>query len=296
MPPARTARRFGIAFEGCGCRAAFHVGVIEWFAEHDLLPAAVAGASSGALIAGGDAVGRVADLRPVWTELFGSRVCDIGAPAQRPLALSDVRDRRRRRRPDISATGSWPTRSSRSRLSSRSSSIRVRAACADRARPAAARHGDPRILLPPRAVLAHGADRSPAHVRRRVAGRVPIGAGAARARGVVACVSDDAGGCCAARCGPGRWRCRPESIAGCSLRSRRCRSARSTSIAGDARDVRHRPRERRVFAGRNRDWLRGDQDSARRPDSVAGRGCRNRRNGPDFFTSQKGTRHDRRPV
>lgn len=67
---------FGIAFEGCGCRAAFHVGAIEWFAEHHLLPAAVAGASSGALIAAATAVGRVADLRPVWTDLFGSRVCD----------------------------------------------------------------------------------------------------------------------------------------------------------------------------------------------------------------------------
>jgi predicted acylesterase/phospholipase RssA len=68
---------FGIAFEGCGCRAAFHVGAIEWFAEHHLLPAAVAGASSGALIAAATAVGRVADLRPVWADLFGSRVCDI---------------------------------------------------------------------------------------------------------------------------------------------------------------------------------------------------------------------------
>jgi NTE family protein len=66
----------GIAFEGCGCRAAFHVGVIEWLAEHHLVPHAVAGASSGALIAGGVAIGRVADLRAVWTELFGSRVCE----------------------------------------------------------------------------------------------------------------------------------------------------------------------------------------------------------------------------
>jgi predicted acylesterase/phospholipase RssA len=68
---------FGIAFEGCACRAAFHVGAIEWFAEHKLLPAAVAGASSGALIAAATAVGRVGELRPVWTALFGSRVCDL---------------------------------------------------------------------------------------------------------------------------------------------------------------------------------------------------------------------------
>jgi len=66
----------GIAFEGCGCRAAFHVGVVEWLATHDLMPDAVSGASSGALIAGALAIGRADDLRAVWTELFGSRVCD----------------------------------------------------------------------------------------------------------------------------------------------------------------------------------------------------------------------------
>src|SRR5438876_6554096 len=75
----RTPRAtFGIAFEGCGCRAAFQVGVIEWFTEHNLLPAAVAGASSGSLIAAATAIGGVAELRPVWTELFGSRVRDMG--------------------------------------------------------------------------------------------------------------------------------------------------------------------------------------------------------------------------
>jgi len=72
-----TRGAFSIAFEGCGCRAAFHVGVIEWFAEQNLLPRTVAGASSGALIAAATAVGRIAELRPVWTELFGSRVCDL---------------------------------------------------------------------------------------------------------------------------------------------------------------------------------------------------------------------------
>jgi NTE family protein len=66
-----------MAFEGCGCRAAFHVGVIEWLAEHHLLPDAVAGASSGALAAGAIAIGRIDDLRAVWTELLGSRVCDV---------------------------------------------------------------------------------------------------------------------------------------------------------------------------------------------------------------------------
>lgn len=67
--------RFSIAFEGCACRAAFHVGAMEWFAEHDLLPAAVAGASSGALIAAAIAIGRIGDLRSVWEGLYGTQVC-----------------------------------------------------------------------------------------------------------------------------------------------------------------------------------------------------------------------------
>jgi len=67
----------GIAFEGCACRAAFHVGAIEWLAEHAIMPGAAAGASSGAMIAAATAVGRVADLRPVWTELFGTPVCSF---------------------------------------------------------------------------------------------------------------------------------------------------------------------------------------------------------------------------
>jgi predicted acylesterase/phospholipase RssA len=67
----------GIAFEGCGCRAAFHVGVAECFSEQGLRPAAVSGASSGALIAGALAIGGAADLRAAWTELLGSRVCEL---------------------------------------------------------------------------------------------------------------------------------------------------------------------------------------------------------------------------
>jgi predicted acylesterase/phospholipase RssA len=67
----------GIAFEGCGCRAAFHVGVMEAFAEHGFVPEAVAGASSGSLVAGAVALGRVPELRPVWTDLFGARICDF---------------------------------------------------------------------------------------------------------------------------------------------------------------------------------------------------------------------------
>jgi predicted acylesterase/phospholipase RssA len=65
-----------IAFEGCGCRAAFHVGAAEWLAAHGVRFAAVAGASSGALVAGAVAVGRTSDLRPAWMDLIGTRVCD----------------------------------------------------------------------------------------------------------------------------------------------------------------------------------------------------------------------------
>jgi predicted acylesterase/phospholipase RssA len=65
-----------IAFEGCACRAAFHVGVVEWFAEHGIAPSSVAGASSGALIASAVAINAVGDLRPVWMDLCGSRVWD----------------------------------------------------------------------------------------------------------------------------------------------------------------------------------------------------------------------------
>lgn len=67
----------GIAFEGCGCRAAFHVGALEWLTEQGLEFAAVTGASSGALIAGALAIQRVSDLRPAWVELLGTQVCDL---------------------------------------------------------------------------------------------------------------------------------------------------------------------------------------------------------------------------
>src|SRR5882762_3277544 len=88
----RASRMLGIAFEGCGCRAAFHVGAIEWFVEHDLIPEAVSGASSGALIAGALAIGRAGDLRAVWTELFGTRVCDVRhlLRGRWPYRMSDI--------------------------------------------------------------------------------------------------------------------------------------------------------------------------------------------------------------
>jgi predicted acylesterase/phospholipase RssA len=66
----------GIAFEGCACRAAFHVGAIEWLSEQGFRPAAVAGASSGSLVAAALAMGRVGELREAWMEVAGSAVCD----------------------------------------------------------------------------------------------------------------------------------------------------------------------------------------------------------------------------
>jgi NTE family protein len=66
----------GVAFEGCACRAAFHVGAIEWLTEHGFRPAAVAGASSGSLIAASLAMGQVGELREAWMEVAGSAVCD----------------------------------------------------------------------------------------------------------------------------------------------------------------------------------------------------------------------------
>jgi len=66
----------GIAFEGCACRAAFHVGALEWLTEQGFRPAAVAGASSGSLVAAALATNRSDRLRDAWTELVGSVVCD----------------------------------------------------------------------------------------------------------------------------------------------------------------------------------------------------------------------------
>jgi predicted acylesterase/phospholipase RssA len=66
----------GIAFEGCACRVAFHVGAIEWLTEQGFRPAAVAGASSGSIVAAALAVGLVGQLREAWMEVAGSAVCD----------------------------------------------------------------------------------------------------------------------------------------------------------------------------------------------------------------------------
>lgn len=63
-----------VAFEGCACRAAFHVGVATWWTRRGMRPEVVAGASSGALVAAAVAVGRTDELREVWLEMAGTRV------------------------------------------------------------------------------------------------------------------------------------------------------------------------------------------------------------------------------
>lgn len=82
----------GIAFEGCGCRAAFHVGAADWLAAHGVEFTAAAGASSGALIAAAVALRRTADLRPAWLELTGTPVCDPRRllRARWPFRMSEI--------------------------------------------------------------------------------------------------------------------------------------------------------------------------------------------------------------
>lgn len=81
-----------IAFEGCGCRAAFHVGALEWLKEQDIAFTAVTGASSGSLVAGALAIGRTGDLREAWTELLGTRVCDFrrALRGRWPFRMSEI--------------------------------------------------------------------------------------------------------------------------------------------------------------------------------------------------------------
>jgi NTE family protein len=74
--PSRFDSALGIAFEGCACRAAFHVGAIEWLNEQGFRPSAVAGASSGSIVAAAVAMGGVGELREAWMDVVGSAVCD----------------------------------------------------------------------------------------------------------------------------------------------------------------------------------------------------------------------------
>ena len=188
--------------------------------------------SSGALIAGGVAIGRVADLRVVWTELFGSQVCE-------PRRL--LRGRWPYRMSEI--VGGVASRYFGDRLLAdtvipisvvvtqlRASGLARRALTARDPLPLATAILASCFLPGP--YLAHGADRSPSHVRRRVAGARADRRGRtvgpaegdrvcerrprpAAARRVVAPADG----------GAGRNR-----LPGAVSRSPRCRSARSTSI------------------------------------------------------------------
>lgn len=60
-----------IAFEGCACRAAFHVGVAGWLQERGLVPPVMAGASSGSIVAALWSAGELEVLRELWLELAG---------------------------------------------------------------------------------------------------------------------------------------------------------------------------------------------------------------------------------
>jgi len=65
---------FGIAFEGCACKGAFHVGVAEWMHDHGYEPDVVAGASSGSVIAALVALGEVKALAELWLAVGGTAV------------------------------------------------------------------------------------------------------------------------------------------------------------------------------------------------------------------------------
>jgi predicted acylesterase/phospholipase RssA len=82
----------GIAFEGCGCRAAFHVGVLDWLSARGFQAGAVAGASSGALIAAAAGLGRIDALRPAWLERLGTPVIQWRRllSGRWPAVMSDI--------------------------------------------------------------------------------------------------------------------------------------------------------------------------------------------------------------
>lgn len=84
--------RFGIAFEGCAGRAGYHVGVAQWMLGHGLEPAAVAGASSGAIVAAALAAGRGEALEAAWLEVCGQPVFDARRllRGRWPFAMSDI--------------------------------------------------------------------------------------------------------------------------------------------------------------------------------------------------------------
>lgn len=88
----RSMSDFGIAFEGCAGKAAFHVGVVDWMLARGIRPCAVAGASSGSIIAAAIAAGHEHELTDVWmaagdTAVFQPRRLLTGGW---PFAMSDI--------------------------------------------------------------------------------------------------------------------------------------------------------------------------------------------------------------
>lgn len=63
-----------LALEGCAGRAAFQVGVLEWFGERGVLPRAAAGASSGSIVAALCGFLDPADMRTAWLAGAGRRI------------------------------------------------------------------------------------------------------------------------------------------------------------------------------------------------------------------------------
>lgn len=90
--PNSHGHNFGIAFEGCAGKAAFHIGVMQGFQTHGLAPAAVAGASSGAIIAALVALGQTTSLAPLWMDACGQAVFRPGRllRARWPFVMSDI--------------------------------------------------------------------------------------------------------------------------------------------------------------------------------------------------------------
>lgn len=82
----------GIAFEGCAGKAAFHVGVADWMLTHKFRPAALAGSSSGAIVAAAFASGRAHTLLEAWMDVCDSRVFQPTRllRAQWPFVMSDI--------------------------------------------------------------------------------------------------------------------------------------------------------------------------------------------------------------
>lgn len=81
-----------LALEGCAGRAAFQVGVLEWFGERGVLPRAVAGASSGSIVAALCGFLDTRDLRSAWLAGAGQPVFRPGnlLAGRWPFVMSDI--------------------------------------------------------------------------------------------------------------------------------------------------------------------------------------------------------------